>query len=86
MVDIQEHATKDVMHPVESADGATAAAEGASTEAVEETTGAVGAFVGMLTGGFVITAAAGFVVGIVVGVAVARGATPSPPPRWQVWR
>ena len=86
MVETQEHVTKDVKDLAESADGATAAAEGATPDALEETTGAVGAFVAMLTGGFVIAATAGFVVGIAAGVAVARRATPSPSPRWQVWR
>jgi uncharacterized membrane protein YfcA len=65
-------------------DETPAAIEGTATSAVEET-GAVGALVGMLTGGFVIAAAAGFVVGLVLGAAIGRRATP-PPPRWQAWR
>ena len=86
MVDTQQHVTKDVMDSVEGVDEGTAAADGAPADALEEPTGAVAAFVGMLTGGFVIAAAAGFVVGIAAGVAVARRATPPPSPRWQVWR
>lgn len=73
----------------DSADGVNempAAAEGATTDTLDETTGAVGTFVGMLTGGFVIAAAAGFVAGFVTGIAVARLAAPTPPPRWQMWR
>ena len=86
MVETQEPMTKDGTHSLEGADAGTAAAEGATTDARKKTAGAVGAFVGMLTGGLAIAATAGFVVGIAAGVAVTRLATPPPPPRWQVWR
>ena len=49
----------------------------------ETTKGAAGQLVGVLTSGFLIAAAAGFVV---LGFAAARSTTPPPPPRWQVWR
>jgi hypothetical protein len=80
----QERATSDVRDSGTGIDETTAAVEGATTSPVEQTTGAVGALVGMLTGGFVIAAAAGFVVGVVFGVAIGRHGNP-PPPRWQVW-
>ena len=52
----------------------------------ETTKGAAGQLVGVLTSGFLIAAAAGFVVGVALGFAAARSTTPPPPPRWQVWR
>ena len=83
MDETQERVTNGVM---DSAGGGTAAVGGTTTDGADGTTGSVGALVGMVTGGLVIAAAAGFALGVVVGAAVTRFATPSPPPRWQVWR
>ena len=83
MVDTQARVTKNRTDSLEGVD--EAAADGA-TGTLHKATGAVGAVVGMLTGGLVIAATAGFVVGIAVGIAVGRSTTPSAPPRWQVWR
>ena len=84
MANTQERATTDVRESVSGVDETAAPVDGTTPSALEGTTGAVGALVGMLTGGFVIAAAAGFVVGVVFGVAIGRRATPTP--RWQVWR
>ena len=72
MADTKESVTKNVKDSEKGVDGATAVAEGTTTNALERTTGGLGAFVGMLTTGIVIAAAAGFGVGLVTGVAVAR--------------
>lgn len=86
MANTQEHATKDVRDAMKGVDETTAVVESTTKSAVEKPTGAaLGALVTMLTGGFAIAAAAGFVFGVVLGVAIGRRATP-PPPRWQVWR
>jgi hypothetical protein len=75
----------DVGDPAEGVDDTTAAVEGTATSTAEETAGAVGAFVGVLSAGLMIAVAAGFVVGVAVGAVIGRRATASPP-RWQVWR
>lgn len=86
MADSQERTGDDVPDAMKGADQAAAAVEGTATTAVDDTTGAVAALVGMVTGGFAIVASAGFVVGVIVGLAVGRRAAKPAPPRWQVWR
>jgi hypothetical protein len=86
MADMQEHLSNDVPDSMNGFDDTDAAVEGATTDEIEETTAAVGVLVGMLTGWVVLAAAAGFVAGAVVGLAIGRRAAPPPPPRWQFWR
>lgn len=86
MADTQERASEDGRDSVQGVDQAGAAVEGTATSTAEETAGAVGALVGLVTGGFAIVAAAGFVVGLAVGLALGGRAFQPAPPRWQVWR
>jgi uncharacterized membrane protein len=85
MTDTHESAITNVRDPAEGVDKTTAKVEGTATGSAEETAGAFGALVGVLSGGLIIAVAAGFVIGVAVGTALGRRATP-PPPRWQVWR
>ena len=72
MATTRKRATKDVKDSAEGVEEAPAAVEGTATGAVERTSGALG---GMLTGGLVIAAAAGFGAGVVVGVAIGQRAS-----------
>jgi hypothetical protein len=85
MTDLQERVTTQVSDGAEGVHKTAGAAEENATGGAEETGGAVGRLVSMLTSGFVMAATTGFIVGVAVGVVVGRRATP-PPPRWQVWR
>jgi hypothetical protein len=86
MAELQEQVTE-VSDPSEGVEKTAGGVELSSTSAVaERTKGAAGLLVGILTGGFAIAAAAGFVVGVAIGVVAGRRATPPPPPRWQLWR
>ena len=75
MTDTQERTTNDLPDIDE-----IAAAVESPTGAVEEKTA-----VGMLTASFAVAAAAGFILGAVVGTAIGRRATP-PPPWWKLRR
>jgi hypothetical protein len=85
MTELEEQVTE-LSDPAEGAEKTAGGVEESSAGAgAERTKGAVGLLVGILTGGFVIAAAAGFAVGLAIGVLAGRRATP-PSPRWQVWR
>jgi hypothetical protein len=87
MTDLQERVTTQPSDAVEDVDKSGRAFEEGAVGAVDDTTGrAVGRLLGMLTSGFAIAATTGFVLGVAVGVVVGWRATPSAPPRWQVWR